>query len=103
VAQAVTDEQHIGGTAIRLVQRNPINAGIGLAGAGLVRTGDRVDDVVQAEPVDQRVDLIIVDVRDDLHVDGRLTKSTKRVASVGPQRRVLERRSVLAVDRLLCG
>ena len=84
MAQAVADEQHVGGTAIRLVQRNLIDAGIGLTGPGLVRTGDRVDDVVQAKPVDQRVDLIIVDVRDDLHVDGRLTQSAQRVASVRP-------------------
>src|SRR4029079_17344528 len=83
------------------LQRDLVDAGVGLARARTLGAGPRVDLARQRESFHQRVHLVVVDVRHDLDAHALRPEAPQRGHAVVPQRRGVERGPVLAVDQVV--
>jgi hypothetical protein len=67
-----------------LLERRAKDLGIGLAGAGLFARGDGVDPRPETATRPERVELIVVDVAHDAHVQTSLPEHAERVDRARP-------------------
>ena len=78
-------------------------AGSGLQESGLLRARPGIDHAEQVEAFEHGLELLVVDVRDDLHVDRRAPQRRQRLQAVGPQHGLFDGGPVLAIDGLVGG